>query len=414
MKTDKENPEDLNIISSEKQKSQMDYISDSKETVYRHVPKKAANALYLLLGVILISFIWAYFAKLNVATNANGKIIATGELQQIQHLEGGIVKKILVKEGEHVKHGQELLILDNTRFASEYKEGQTKLAVLKADIVRLTAKVDGKDKLEFDSDFEKTYPVQVEEARKFFLRDKEAFDNNVALLDKQYQLLKKELNIMTPLSKQGVVSSVEILRLQRQAVSLQQAIQDKKNTEIDQAREQLNKAQGDYSVLEASIAESKDRLERSVIRSPIDGVVNQVYVTTVGEVVKPGETVCEIVPIEDELTVQAYIRPSDIGFVSVGQKAMVKVSAYDYSIYGGLDAIVETIGADAIKDKQDNSFFEVKLKTKKSYLKGKDNKKLTLIPGMTVTVSILTGEKTVLSYILKPFNKARESALQER
>lgn len=414
MKTDKENPEDLNIISSEKQKSQMDYISDSKETVYRHVPKKAANALYLLLGVILISFIWAYFAKLNVATNANGKIIATGELQQIQHLEGGIVKKILVKEGEHVKHGQELLILDNTRFASEYKEGQTKLAVLKADIVRLTAKVDGKDKLEFDSDFEKTYPVQVEEARKFFLRDKEAFDNNVALLDKQYQLLKKELNIMTPLSKQGVVSSVEILRLQRQAVSLQQAIQDKKNTEIDQAREQLNKAQGDYSVLEASIAESKDRLERSVIRSPIDGVVNQVYVTTVGEVVKPGETVCEIVPIEDELTVQAYIRPSDIGFLSVGQKAMVKVSAYDYSIYGGLDAIVETIGADAIKDKQDNSFFEVKLKTKKSYLKGKDNKKLTLIPGMTVTVSILTGEKTVLSYILKPFNKARESALQER
>lgn len=414
MGADKENPEELNEQSSEKKESQVDYIADSHDTVYRHVPKKAANALYLLLGVIIIAFVWAYFAKLNVATNANGKIIASGQLQEIQHLEGGIVKKILVKEGEHVKAGQDLFVLDNTRFASEYKEGLTKLAVLKADIVRLTAKVEEKDKLEFDPEFEASYPSQVSEAKNFFIRDKEAFDSTIKLLDKQYQLLKKELNIMTPLSKQGVVSDVEILRLQRQAVSLQQSIQDKKNAEIDQAREQLNKAQGDYSILEASIAESKDRMERSVIKSPTDGIVNQVYVTTIGAVVKPGETVCEIVPIEDELTVEAYVRPSDIGFISVGQKAMVKVSAYDYSMYGGLDAIVQTIGADAIKDKQDNSFYEVKLLTKKSYLKGKDNKKLTLIPGMTVTVSILTGEKTVMDYILKPFEKARETALQER
>lgn len=414
MSADKENPKDANPQLTEKTNSQVDYIADSQNTVYRHVPKKAANALYLLLAVVVVSFIWAYFAKLNVATNANGKIIATAHLQEVQHLEGGIVKKIDIKDGDRVKTGQVLVELDNTRFASEYKEGLTKLAVLKADIIRLTAKVDGKDKLEFDPEFEKTYPEQVEEAKKFFIRDKEAFENNIALLDKQYQLLKKELNIMTPLSKQGVVSNVELLRLQRQAFSLQQAIEDKKNVETDQAREQLNKAQGDYSVLEASIAESKDRMERSVIKSPTNGIVNQIYVTTVGEVVKPGETVCEIVPIEDELTVQAYVRPSDIGFISVGQKAMVKVSAYDYSIYGGLDAIVQTIGADAIKDKQDNSFYEVKLRTNKSFLKGKDNKKLTLIPGMTVTVSILTGEKTVLSYILKPFTKARETALQER
>ncbi len=414
MSADKENPEDVNSQLSEEKKSQVDYIADSQDTVYRHVPKKAANALYLLLAVILVSFVWAYFAKLNVATNANGKIIATGHLQEVQHLEGGIVKRIDIKDGDRVKAGQVLVELDNTRFASEYKEGLTKLAVLKADIIRLTAKVDGKDKLEFDPEFEKSYPEQVEEAKKFFIRDKEAFATNIALLDKQYQLLKKELNIMTPLSKQGVVSNVELLRLQRQAFSLQQAIEDKKNVETDQAREQLNKAQGDYSVLEASIAESKDRMERSVIKSPTNGIVNQIYVSTVGEVVKPGETVCEIVPVDDELTVQAYVRPSDIGFISVGQKAMVKVSAYDYSIYGGLDAIVQTIGADAIKDKQDNSFYEVKLRTNKSFLKGKDNKKLTLIPGMTVTVSILTGEKTVLSYILKPFTKARETALQER
>lgn len=414
MNTDKENTADLNEKSSEKKETQMDYIADSQSSVYRHVPQKAANALYLLLVVIIVTFIWAFFAKLNVSTNANGKIVASSQIQAVQHLEGGIVNKIEVKEGDHVKKGQVLFVLDDTRFASEYQEGLTKLAVLKADIARLTAKVDGKDKLEFDSEFEKSYPEQVAQARKFFARDKEAFDNNVALLNKQYQLSKKELSIMTPLTKQGVVSEVELLRLQRQAVSLQQAIQDKKNTEIDQAREQLNKAQGDYSVFQATISESKDKMVRSVIKSPTNGIVNQIYVTTVGEVVKPGETVCEIVPIEDELTVQAYVRPSDIGFISVGQKAMVKVSAYDYSIYGGLDATVQNIGADAIKDKQDNSFYEVKLRTKKSYLKGRDNKKLILIPGMTVTVSILTGEKTVLSYILKPFTKARETAMQER
>lgn len=414
MNTDKENPTDLNERSSEKKETQIDYIADSQSSVYRHVPQKAANALYLLLAVIVITFIWAFFAKLNVSTNANGKIVASSQVQAVQHLEGGIVKKIDVKEGDHVKKDQVLFVLDDTRFASEYKEGSTKLAVLKADIVRLTAKVDGAEKLEFNSEFQTSYPEQAEEANKFFTRDKEAFNRNIALLNKQYQLLKKELDIMSPLSKQGVVSEVEILRLQRQAVALQQAIEDKKNIETDQAREQLNKAQGDYSVLQETLAESRDKMLRSVIKSPTNGIVNQVYVTTVGEVVKPGETVCEIVPIEDELTVQAYIRPSDIGFITVGQKANVKVSAYDYSVYGGLDATVQNIGADAIKDKQDNSFYEVNLRTKKSYLRGKDNKKLILIPGMTVTVSILTGEKTVLSYLLKPFTKARETALQER
>ena len=415
MSTEQENPNEAEAGDkvSVKKESSVDYVADSHAAVYRLVPRKAANALYLLAAVILVSFIWAFFAKLDVSTTANGKIVASSQIQDIQHLEGGIVKKIFVRSGDHVKKGQDLLQLDDTRFSAEYNQGLKKLAVLQADIVRLSAKAEGKDELKFDPAFEAANPLQVKEAKEFFMRDKAAFAEDVGLLDKQYALLDKELRIMAPLAKQGVVSDVELLRLQRQLVTLQQNIAEKKNNERDLAREQLSKAQGEYAVFLESLSESRDRMMRATIRSPTAGIVNQVHITTVGEVVKPGETIIEIVPIEDELTVQAFVRPSDIGFIYVGQKAMVKVSAYDYSVYGGLDATVKTIGADAVKDKQDNSFYEVKLRTKKSFLQGKDKKSL-LIPGMTVTVSILTGQKTVMNYILKPLAKAKETALQER
>jgi adhesin transport system membrane fusion protein len=411
--TEMENPTNLEATAAKEKPSAVNFIADSHSTVYRRVPQKAANALYLLAGIILISFIWAYFAKLDVSTSANGKIIASSQMQAVQHLEGGIVNKILVKTGDHVKKGQVLVLLDDTRFKSEYNEGTRKVAVLQADIVRLSAKAQDKDHLEFDPAFEAANPVQVAEAKEFFIRDKTSFDQNIALLEKQYALMKKELAIIAPLAKQGVVSDVERLRLERDLINHQQTILEKKTIELDQAREQLSKTQGEYSVLSESLAESKDRMVRTVIRAPTDGTVNQIHVTTIGEVIKPGDTIIEIVPLEDQLTVQAFVRPSDIGFIYVGQKAIVKVSAFDYSIYGGLHASVENVGADAVKDKQDNSFYEVRLHTNKSYLESRD-KKLQLIPGMTVTVSILTGKKSVMEYILKPFNKARQSALQER
>lgn len=413
MNTQKDNEKEVVDTASVQKVSGVDYVEDSHSTVYRRVPERAANALYLLAAVIFISFVWAYFAKLDVSTSANGKIVPTSQIQAIQNLEGGIVKSISVKLGDHVKKDQVLVTLDDTRFAAEYNQALTKLAVLKSDIVRLTAKAEGKDKLEFDPKFAAENPQQVAEETDLFNRDKAAFDKDLELLNKQRELLNKEIGIIVPLAKQGVVSNVEKLRLERDLVTLEQSIQEKKNAWQDQAREQLNKAQGDYSVLLQSMGEARDRMTRTIVRAPTDGIVNQVHVTTIGEVVKPGDTIVELVPVADELTVQAFVRPSDIGFIQVGQKALVKVSAYDYSIYGGLDATVQTISADAIKDKKDESFYEVKLRTKKNYLKGKDQK-LLLMPGMTVTVSILTGEKTVLSYIFKPFIKARQTALQER
>jgi adhesin transport system membrane fusion protein len=265
--TEKENPRIVEEKDSVKKPAGVDYMEDSHATVYRHVPQKAANALYLLAVIIVISFVWAFFAKLNVSTTANGKIVASSQVQEIQHLEGGIVKKVYVKEGDHVKKGQDLVLLDDTRFASEYQQGVTKVAVLQADIARLTAKAEGKEELVFDAAFEAANPVQAREAKEFFIHDKNAFDKNIALLNKQYSLLNKELNIMTPLAKQGVVSDVELLRLNRQLVSLQQGIEDKKNTESDQAREQLNKAQGDFSLSQeiGCFVQSFVRLQRALL-----------------------------------------------------------------------------------------------------------------------------------------------------
>lgn len=394
-------------------KPSLDYVADSRENVYATVPHAAANALYLLLAIVLISLIWAFFAKLDEHTVGEGKVIASGEMKKIQNLEGGIVKQILVKEGQKVDAGQVLVVLDSTRFQSEYQENIQKLAELQADIVRLSAIAAGKDKMDVDPGFAKQHPVQVAQAQEYFDRSKAALDASLDLLNKNYGLLQKQLKIIAPLAKEGVVSNMEKLRLESQITSVQSNILDKKEQSRTTAREQLNKAQEDYAVLSEAIKASKDRAERSVIRSPSKGIVNQVYVNTIGEVVKPGDTIIDVEPTDESLTVQAYIKPSDIGFIHPKQKALVKISAYDYSIYGGLNAEVETISPNSIQDKQGKSYYEVKLKTNKNYVQGK-NKKLVLIPGMTVTVSILTGQKTVLDYIIKPFIKANQSALHER
>lgn len=396
-----------------KKGSSIDYIEDSRKNVYATVPHAAANALYLLLAVVLVSVIWAAFAKVDEHTVAEGKIIASGQIKKIQNLEGGIVKQILVKEGQMVNVGQVLVVLDNTRFNSEYLETMNRLVQLQSDIARLKAVIEDKDKIEFDPTLVKEHPDEVAQANLYFNRNKSALDASLNLLNKNYGLLDKQLKIITPLAREGVVSNIEKIKLEAQMTTLQSAILDKKEQYHNRAREQLNKAEDDYAVLLESLKSSKDRAVRSVIRSPSKGLVHQVHPTTIGEVIKPGDTILEVVPTDEALTVQAFIKPSDIGFIHPKQSALVKVSAYDYSVYGGLPAVVETISPDSITDKQGKSFYEVKLKTTQNYLKGK-NKHLQLIPGMTVTVNILTGKKSVLDYIIKPFIKANQSALHER
>lgn len=391
----------------------IDYIRDSKIALNEQASKWAVLSIYLLIAVIVFAIAWAYFAKVEEVTVGEGKVIASSELQVVEHLEGGIVKVIKVDEGDKVKAGQVLVVLDNTRFQAEHKETLAKIAVYDAEIARLKAEVSDSDQLEFTPEFKKNFPLLAAQAVETFKSDKSALDGSIGILEKSQKLMRRELGIIKPLVHQGVMSHIDMIRLERQLNEIDGQILEKKEKFKTDAGSQLNKIKSERSVLLERLTSSKDRMDRTYVKSPVDGVVHQTYVSTVGEVVQAGSKILDIVPSDDRLTIQAYIKPADIGFIYPGQKAVIKVSAYDFSIYGGLDAKVKNISADAITDQSGASFYEVKLETDKIDL-GKNGKKLEIISGMTVTVNIITGKKTVMDYIMKPILKARNTALRER
>lgn len=392
----------------------MSYRADSKREISEQYSKVAVVSVYLLMLVIAFALAWAYFAKVEEVTKGDGKIVASSELQVIEHLEGGIIKSIPVKEGQRVHVGEVLIELDDTRFKSEYNETLAKVAIYDAEIARLTAEAMGADHVTFDEAFEKKNPELVKQTLEYFNTNQRALGATIDILTKSYKLMQKEHEIIQPLVKEGVMANIDLIRLERQLNELDGQILEKKEKARSDAQSQLNKIKSERAVLLERLGASKDRMERTVIKSPVDGVVQQLFVSTIGEVVQPGSKILDLVPIEDTLTVQAYIKPSDIGFIHPGQRAIVKISAYDYSIYGGLNAEVKTISADAITDQRGSSFYEVKLETVKDAFVDKKGKSLEIIPGMTVTVNIITGKKSVMDYLMKPFLKARYNALRER
>lgn len=389
------------------------YINDSKRVVREESSLAATLTLYLVVAVVLFGLIWAYFANVEEVTRGQGKVIASSRLQNIEHLEGGIVKKINVEEGQKVKAGDVLIVLDETRFVSEHAENLTKVAVYDAEIARLQAEAVGAEKMIFPKGFEQKHSMLVKQAEQQFNADKDSLASSLAIIHKSYQLLDRELKIIKPLVQQGVMSKIDQIRLERQLNDLKGQAHEKSEKVRTDAQSQLSKIKSERRVLIERLATSRDRINRSKIRSPVDGIINKLYVSTIGEVVAPGSKVIDLVPVGGQLSILAYMKPADIGFIHPGQKAMIKVSAYDFSIYGGLQAEVKTIGADSITDQKGNSFYEVVLEAKNNYIKGR-GKNLVIIPGMTVTVDIITGEKTVMDYILKPFVKAKYTALRER
>lgn len=391
-----------------------DYIQSSRRGVKEQSVVVAKLVVYLLVLVVVFAIVWAYFAPIEEYTMGDGKVIASSEMQVVEHLEGGIVKSINVKEGDRVEAGEVLVVLDNARFKADHAENLTKIAVYDAEIARLEAEAKGGQVIEFPESFEKEHPKLAKEARDHFKSNVQALAGSIGILERSQTLMAKELHIIKPLAKQGVMSDIDLIRLERQLNELEGQILEKKEKARADAQSQLNKILSERSVLQERVKSSLDRMTRTTIRSPVKGIVNQVYVSTIGEVVQSGSKVLEIVPLDDKLTIQAYIKPSNIGFIHPGQDALVKVSAYDFSIYGGLKAKVTTISADSITDQAGASFYEVKLKTDKNSFKDAKGKKLEIIPGMTVTVNVITGKKTVMDYILKPFYKAKFSALRER
>lgn len=363
--------------------------------------------LWASLLFIIVAILWANYAVLDEVTSGEGKVIPSSEVQVIQNLEGGIIKNIYVKEGDIVKKNQVLMQIDNTRYMSSFSEAERKIDVLKLEISRITAEMNDTP-LVYPEDIQKKYPNLIKDQQSLY----DSKMRELKQLQLSLDLAVKELDMTRPLLKNGSVSEVEVLRLERTVNDIKGTIDKFKSDELDK----LNKARGDLSAQVEANKADEDRLTRTTVRSPVYGVVKQIKTTTIGGVVQPGNDIIEIVPLDDTLLIEAKIRPSDIGFIHPKQKAMVKITAYDFSIYGGLEGEVEQISADTIVDEQDNkkeSYYMIRVRTYKNHL-GTAQKPLPIIPGMQATVDILTGKKSVLEYLLKPIIKAKHTALRER
>lgn len=434
----------------------VEFMSDSSAAILQGIPIMYHAILIAAVTFVLIAAIWANYAVLDVVTTAQGKVIPSKSMQTIQNLEGGIVKDIRVKVGDIVKKDEVLMIIDDTRFVSSFKEGEAQIYALLAKIDRLNAETNG-TQLVFSKEVQEKYPQYVSsetnlfESRKNELMIKlniikddieqrnqelQAAKNKKEQLTRSLALVAKELELTKPLLAQGAVSEVDVLRLERTVNDLRGDLDQtalsipklesilagsqKKSEELligfkTEALTELNKARADYSPMIETSKAAQDRVSRTLVRSPVYGTVNQLKVSTIGGIVQPGQDLMFIVPIDDTLLIEANVRPADIGFLRPGLPATVKISAYDFSIYGGLQAIVEHISADTITDEKGNSFYQIRVRTvNRNYLTGKYGEHLQIIPGMSATVDILTGQKTVLEYLLKPIIKAQQGAMRER
>ena len=371
---------------------------------YRGTSHLSRKILWISLIFFIIALLWAYFAIIDEVTVAHGKVIPSKQIQVIQNLEGGIVKQILVRPGEVVKQGQILAYLDNTRLVSDYNSAKRKATALKIRIARFEAEVNNRP-LIIPPDLQKAHPeLSTTEMTLYHSRM-----NQLEAFKRRKASISKEIAMTTPLIKEGVVSNVDLLHLQQSLEELNGQMLAFSSTALDE----LNKTKAELATLEQDMFALEDRLDRTTIRSPVNGIINQIYVNTVGGVIKPGENLIDIVPMDDTLLIEAKVRPADIGFIHPNQEATVKITAYDFSIYGGLKGTVEHISADTIKDEKGDNYYHIKVRTQQNYIQGRD-KRLYIIPGMTASVDILTGRKSVLDYVLKPIIKAKQSALRER
>ena len=436
------------------QAEDIDLATDIRSSILAQSPKGGRTILWAVLILFFIGMIWASVSEIEEVTRGMGKVIPASQIQVIQNLEGGIISEILIKVGDVVQKDQLLLRIDATRFSSSFQQNRSKYLANKAKAARLHAETSGtifsvpqdvmKEAPEIGAREQQLYMSRQNELRsgmeikqeQINQRSNELKELNVRLaeLNKTFNLYKKELALLKPLVAQGAVSEMEVLQTERKAAEMQGDIETTKQaiprvrSKIDESqvalREMklsfLNKAKAELNDVSSQLGEDaatsialKDRLDRTSVRSPVNGTVNRLLVNTVGGVVQPGMNLVEVVPIEGTLLIEAKIKPSDIAFLKPTQKAVVKFTAYDYTIYGGLDAKLEQIGADSITDDKGNSYYLVHLRTDKNYI-GPKNKPLPIIPGMIATVDILTGKKTVLSYLLKPVMRAKSMALRER
>lgn len=442
------------FASLRRRKQDTEFMPEVDGTILEDSPWFSRITIWAVSACLTAALIWANFAVLEEVTTGEGKAIPSSKIQVIQNLEGGIVSEIFVREGQVVDKGDVLLRLDDTRFLSNQGETEADRLALIARIERLTAEAEGRP-IAMPEVITRSAPQLAEDELALYRSRQQRLQGEQRTLGEQLRqknqelaefrskaqqyrsslgLLQQELNMSQPLVATGAISQVEILRLRRSAVEVRGSL-DATNLAIPRAEaaiseikskideselafrseafKELNDARTELKKITATSSAIEDRVSRTTVVSPVRGIIKQLKINTIGGVVQPGNDMLEIVPLEDNLLVEAKVRPQDVAFLHPGQKAMVKFSAYDYTIYGGMKANLELISADTITDDEGNSFYLIQVRTDKSHL-GSDEHPLLIIPGMIATVDIITGEKSVLDYLLKPVLKARAEALRER
>lgn len=431
-----------------------DFMNSLSSAILEQTPSRVSKVLKIWLITIFLFILWASFAEIDEITRGDGDVIPYGQNQVIQNLEGGIVESILVKEGDSVKRGQIILKISNAKSISTSKTNEMKFYELKAKSLRLYAQAND---LEFQ-EIQTTSPElkqQIKLAKELYESNKLEFlakDNSfieqieqrkqeykeakarVSSLRKSLEYVSEEIAMTAPMVREGVKSKVDFLKLKREANGIENDIEaaelslprlasaiieyrekriESKQLFINNAKKELNEVTAELSRLETQQVAYSDQVERTMVKSPVDGIVQKLFINTVGGVIKPGDDLVEIVPTNEKLFLEVKIKPSDIAFLHPGAEAKVKVSAYDFAIHGGLVGKIVNISPDTITDKQENTFYLIHIETEKNYLGTKEHP-LQIIPGMTVSVDIVTGQKTVMQYILKPILKSKQYVFSER
>ncbi|MDF1811158.1 MAG: HlyD family type I secretion periplasmic adaptor subunit [Verrucomicrobiales bacterium] len=387
----------------------IDFTADCRNLVRRKNGKVFMLPGILLLCIASLTF-WAAHAELEEVTRGLGKVIPSKSVQTIQSLEGGILAELLVREGEIVEQGQALLRIRDDIYSSSYEENLARRDVLAARIVRLEAEADSLSELDFP---EGIRPDLMQSETKLFVKRRKDYETTLAALEERLALAQREEQYLASAGR--AVSKVEITRAKKEGAELQGEIRSLKTRSEREAMEQFDADRAELEALNLALLRDKDRLDRTLLTSPVRGTVNTIYIDSVGRVIASGESIMEIVPLDETLLIEANVRPSDIAFIRPGHETMVKFTAYDFSIYGGLKGNVEQISVDTIKDEEGESFYQIKVRTTESTLgKDKDGNQLTIIPGMVAEVDVLTGRKSVLTYLLKPINRAKQRAFRER
>ncbi|WP_425435780.1 HlyD family type I secretion periplasmic adaptor subunit [Pantoea rwandensis] len=406
----KQLPGKLRLVTAAEVDSSDDLLGELKsETHYTG----AVRLITISTVLILVTLVWAWFGVLDEVSTGTGKVIPSSRDQVIQSLEGGILTELYVHEGDKVKAGQIVARLDATRSESNVGESAARYRAALAAASRLNAEVNDQ-KLTFPAELNNFPDLIASETRLYKTRRAQLTDAT-AQFNQSLALANRELAITQRLAKTGAASSVEVLRLQRDKSDLELKLTDMRSQYYVQAREELAKASAEADSLAQTIKGREDTVTRSTIRSPMNGIVKNIKVSTVGGVIPPNGELMNIVPLNDRLLIEARLSPRDIAFIHPGQRAVVKISAYDYAIYGGMDGVVESISPDTIQDevKPEVYYYRVFIRTDNDYVQNKAGKRFAISPGMVSTVDIKTGEKTVMDYLIKPFNKAKE-AMRER